>query len=125
VDLDAHVRRVTEAYRLRRDAMVRTLRREMPPGVGFSLPSGGLFLWLELPEGTDARVLLRRCLERGVAFVAGGGFFPNGGHSNTARLNFSCMPVERIEEGVRRMAGALRELLSEREAAPLETAAAV
>lgn len=123
-DLDAHVGRIVAAYRMRRDAMVRALEREMPPGVRFSRPSGGLFLWLELPQGTDARVLLRRCLERGVAFVAGEGFFPNGGHANTARLNFSCMPVERIEEGVRRIAGALRDLLAETGAAPPVEAAA-
>ncbi len=112
-DLDAHVARVAAAYRLRRDAMVHALEREMPSGVRFSRPSGGLFLWLELPAGVDARVLLGRCIERGVAFVPGEGFFPNGGHANTARLNFSGLPVDRIEEGVRRIAGALRELLAE------------
>jgi DNA-binding transcriptional MocR family regulator len=56
-----------------------------------------------------------------VAFVPGGSFFPNGGHENTMRLNFSNMPEERIEEGVRRIGAVLRELLGQGEAdAPLE-----
>jgi len=124
VDLAPQLRRITDAYRVRRDAMVRALAREMPAGVRFSRPSGGLFLWLELPKGVDARELLRRCIERGVAFVAGEGFFPNGGHANTARLNFSCMPVDRIEDGVRRIGDALRDLLAESAGSDVEIGAA-
>ena len=51
-----------------------------------------------------------RALERDVAFVPGGSFFPNGGHENTLRLNFSNMPEERIAEGIARLGGVLREL---------------
>ena len=56
------------------------------------------------------------CLERHVAFVPGGSFFPNGGHENTMRLNFSNMPADRIEEGVRRLGAVLREFLARGEA---------
>jgi DNA-binding transcriptional MocR family regulator len=111
-DLDEDIRRITALYRERRDAMVGALEREMPEGVRFTRPSGGLFLWVELPDGISARALLERCLERQVAFVPGGAFFPSGGHENTLRLNFSNAPVPRIEEGVRRIAAALRDLLS-------------
>jgi 2-aminoadipate transaminase len=112
-DLDANLVRVREAYRRRRDAMVRALEREMPPGVRFTRPSGGLFLWVELPGQLDAREVLVACLERDVAFVPGGSFFPNGGHENTLRLNYSNMPEERIEEGIRRLGTVLRELLGD------------
>jgi 2-aminoadipate transaminase len=111
-DLDANLARVREAYRARRNAMVRALEREMPPDVRFTRPSGGLFLWVELPEGVDTRKLLEVCLTHDVAFVPGEPFFPNGGHANTLRLNYSNMPEARIEEGVRRLAAALRELLA-------------
>jgi 2-aminoadipate transaminase len=111
-DLDANLVRVREAYRARRAAMVRALEREMPAGVRFTRPAGGLFLWVELPSGVDARRLLEVCLAHDVAFVPGESFFPNGGHANTLRLNYSNMPEERIEEGVRRLAAALRDLLS-------------
>jgi 2-aminoadipate transaminase len=111
-DLDANLARIREAYRARRNAMVRALEREMPPDVRFTRPSGGLFLWVELPDGIDARHLLDVCLAHDVAFVPGEPFFPNGGHTNTLRLNFSNMPEQRIAEGVRRLAAALRELLA-------------
>jgi len=111
-DLDANLARVREAYRARRNAMVGALEREMPPGVSFTRPSGGLFLWVELPSGIDSRRLLEVCLAHDVAFVPGDSFFPTGGHANTLRLNYSNMPEERIEEGVRRLAAALRDLLA-------------
>jgi len=116
------IARIVALYRSRRDAMLRALEREMPPGVRFTRPEGGLFLWVELPAGIDARVLLARCMEAGVAFVPGEGFYPNGGHANTLRLNFSNMSEERIEEGIRRMGVALRGLLANRAAERVEEA---
>jgi DNA-binding transcriptional MocR family regulator len=62
---------------------------------------------MTLPDKLSARTLLDECVRRNVAFVPGGAFYPNGGHENTLRLNYSNMPIERIREGVRRLAGAL------------------
>lgn len=112
-DIDANLRRIRDVYRARRDAMVGALERELPAEARFTRPLGGLFCWVELPPAVDARTLLERCLARGVAFVPGGSFFPNGGHENTLRLNFSNMPEERIAEGVRRLGAALREMLAQ------------
>jgi DNA-binding transcriptional MocR family regulator len=112
-DLDAAIGRIRELYRRRRDVMVAALERELPAGIRFTRPSGGLFLWVELPQHLSGRDLLVRCLEHDVAFVPGGSFFPNGGHENTLRLNFSAMPEPRIEEGVRRLARAIREMLAD------------
>lgn len=112
-DIDTAIERIRDLYRRRRDAMIAALEREMPAGVRFTRPEGGLFVWVELPEAADARRLLAGCLEREVAFVPGDCFFPAGGHENTLRLNFSNMPEERIAEGIARMAEALRALLAE------------
>jgi len=109
-DIDASIARIREVYRRRRDAMLRALEAQCPPGVGWTHPRGGLFLWVTLPEGVSARDALRRALEQDVAFVPGGSFYPDGGHENTLRLNFSNMPEERITEGVRRLGAVLREL---------------
>lgn len=109
-DIDANVDRIRDVYRQRRAAMTRALEREMPEGVTFSRPQGGLFLWVELPESLDARQLLSRCLQQEVAFVPGGAFYPNGGRENAFRLNFSNMPIERIEEGIRRIGRCIREM---------------
>jgi len=106
------IARAREIYRRRRDAMVSALDRELTPDCRRTHPCGGLFVWVEFPPTVNARDLLARCLEQNVAFVPGGGFFPNGGHENTARLNFSNMPNDQIEEGVRRLAASLRRELA-------------
>jgi len=124
-DLNADIRRIREVYRRRRDAMIGALERELPAGVSFTRPGGGLFLWAEGPAWLDARELLARSLERQVAFVPGGAFFPNGGHENTLRLNFSAMPEERIAEGIRRLAGVVRAALERPGDQPDRPAAAV
>jgi len=115
-DLDAHIARIRDVYHRRCRAMLAALDEHLPQGVRFTRPVGGLFLWVELPEGTDARALLEQCLEENVAFVPGGAFFANGGHENTLRLNFSAMPEERISEGIRRFGRVLAAALEPVEA---------
>jgi 2-aminoadipate transaminase len=110
-DIDANIARIREVYRRRRDAMVAAIDSEFPAGLRFTRPQGGLFLWVELPAGTDARKILAASLEKQVAFVPGGSFFPNGGKENAFRLNYSNMPEERIVEGIRRLGAVLRAFL--------------
>lgn len=114
-DLDADIARILPVYRERRDAMLAALDAAMPPGVTWTRPSGGLFVWMTLPEGLSARTLLDECVRQNVAFVPGGAFYPNGDHENTLRLNYSNMPVERIREGVRRLAAALEREMARAE----------
>ena len=106
--LDENLRRIREVYRRRRDAMLAAIDRTFPAGVRITRPRGGLFLWVELPEWCDATELLARSVEQRVAFVPGSSFFPNGGHENTCRLNFSHEPCHRIRQGVERLATILK-----------------
>lgn len=108
--LERHLRRIRDTYRERRDAMLHALEHEMPAGTRFTRPAGGLFVWIEFPAGVDARELLKRCLQRKVAFVPGDAFFPNERRRNTARLNFSNVAPERIREGIRRVAVELKQM---------------
>lgn len=117
-DFEGRLRRIRDTYKFRRDAMLAALEEEMPEGVTFTRPQGGMFLWLTLPEGIDGHALLARCLEQNVAFVPGAAFFAHPGHGNTARLNYSNMPPERIREGIRRFAEVLRTMLAEKRPAP-------
>ncbi len=110
-DIDAHIRTIRAVYKLRRDLMVKMMESEFPQGIAFTRPQGGLFAWVELPAHVNARDVLIKSLEEKVAFVPGGSFFPNGGHENTLRLNFSNMPENRIEEGMRRLAKVLRTFI--------------
>ena len=106
--LDRNIQGVIDLYRKRRDVMLHAMEAEFPDGITWTRPEGGMFLWVTLPEHLNARELLEQCLKEDVAFVPGGPFFPNGGHENTLRMNYSTSNAERIEEGVKRMAKVLR-----------------
>lgn len=107
-DLDEHVEKIKDVYRKRRDVMLKTMEETFPKEVKFTHPEGGLFTWCVLPEYMDAKVLAKQCLEKKVAYVPGGSFFPNGGKENHFRLNYSCMPEDKIKEGITRIAEVLK-----------------
>ena len=81
----------------------------MPEGVSWTHPEGGLFLFLTMPEGFDAVRFYDRALTAGVAYVAGEFFHPDRCGKNTMRMNFSFMTPDRIAEGVKLLAGLLKE----------------
>jgi 2-aminoadipate transaminase len=92
-------------YRTKRDVMLHALAREMPDGVTWTRPAGGLFLWIRLPEGMDTETLLPLAVEEeGVAYVVGSGFHADGGGRNALRVNFSFPSEAEINEGIRRLA---------------------
>ncbi|WP_407838719.1 PLP-dependent aminotransferase family protein [Streptomyces sp. DSM 116496] len=104
VDLDAHVARVRDAYRIRRDALLAGLAGALPAGSTWNRPEGGMFVWARLPEGHDATALLRAAASRGVAFVPGAPFFAAAPDPRTLRLSFTTHTPEEIAEGLRRLA---------------------
>jgi 2-aminoadipate transaminase len=105
-DAAAHVQTIRSAYGSRRDVMLRALEGAFPPGVTWTRPDGGMFLWATLPPIVDTTLLLEEALRRRVAFVPGEPFFPDGDVSNCLRLNFSNSRPEQIETGIARL-GAL------------------
>jgi len=112
-DLDTHIRRITGLYKERRDRMMIAIDREFPKEVHYEVPRGGLFIWLELPEGKDSRELLRRALAEKVAFIPGGSFYPSGVKNNELRLNFSNMALEDIDKGMAILGRLTKEYLAE------------
>lgn len=106
-DFEANIQKIIKVYRSRRNTMVAALAEMLPAGVTYTRPQGGLFLWLELPKQLKAVELLQKCLLNDVAFVPGDSFFPNGGVTNTLRLNYSNMPEDKIREGIKRLSGAI------------------
>ena len=95
----------TTPLRQRRDALVAALGAHLPEA-RFVVPEGGYFLWLDLPYGHDTRAALEAAKHDGATFVAGPDFMLAGGRSSL-RLSFAGVPVERIDEGVARIAAAL------------------
>jgi 2-aminoadipate transaminase len=98
---ESNVARVSDLLRVRRDAMLEALDRELAgSGATWSRPQGGYFVWLELP-GVDGAALLERATAAGVTFVPGTDF---GGAPSTARLAYSFVSPDEIGEGVARLA---------------------
>jgi GntR family transcriptional regulator/MocR family aminotransferase len=103
-----HLRRTVRLYRRRRDAMLQALRRHLP-FLELSPPRGGLFIWAKLPGGLSSRRLLPVAREAGVEFAAGSRFFPDPREGDGfLRLNFAMHEPGIVDEGVRRLARALR-----------------
>lgn len=107
-DLDAHLARVTEVYRERRDAMYQALRDVLPEGARLTRPQGGMFLWANLQDGSDTATGLPAAVERGVAYVPGWPFYATDPDRSTMRLSFVTNPPDVIAEGIGRLAAALR-----------------
>jgi DNA-binding transcriptional MocR family regulator len=83
--------------------------QEHLPEARYTLPEGGYFMWVELPDGTDVSALFAAASERGVQFVKGTDFLLEGGE-NTLRLAYSGVTNDRIDEGIKRLADAYRSL---------------
>jgi 2-aminoadipate transaminase len=96
-------------YQEKRVAMEHALRREMASGVTWPAPRGGFFLWASFAGEFNTDDLLERAIAHKVVYVAGSAFFVDGRKSNVARLSFSAPSPARIDEGVKRLAAALRE----------------
>lgn len=105
-DLDAHIARVIDAYRGRRDAMVEGLRAVLPDGAAVNSPEGGMFLWARLGGSVDTAEVLPRALEEGVAYVPGWPFYAADPDRSTMRLSYVTNTPEVIAEGLARMARA-------------------
>ena len=106
--MDGAIATVKNALRERRDTLVAALRRELPEAK-FAPPQGGYFMWVELPEAVDVAELEKAAAERGVLFVKGTDFLLEGGQ-NTLRLAFSGVTPEQIDEGITKLAEAVRSL---------------
>lgn len=111
-DLDAHIERARAIYDVKRRKMLDCLAAKMPEGVTYSNPDGGLFLWLDLPEGYDGKVLAAMCIERKLAIVPGCSFMLDDTiPCRGVRLNYSMPSEEQIEEGTTILAVCVKQYL--------------
>jgi 2-aminoadipate transaminase len=113
--LPAQIETLRTEYRLRRDVMLRALTENFPDEACWTKPDCGFFVWVELPSAVDVDELFRRALEdEHVAFIPGYAFSVNNKRppSPGIRLNFSHPTAARIEEGIPRLARALKAVMS-------------
>lgn len=106
--LPDHIRTICADYGEKMRQMLDALSG-FPEGIRYTRPEGGLFIWAELPEGTDAVSLLQQAVEKKVAYVPGTYFFADGGHTNTLRLNFSNSSKDQIHAGMAALGNIIRE----------------
>ncbi len=106
--LRSYVQGVSRRCRERRDAMLLALETHLPAGARWTVPDGGVYLWVRLPEGVAASALYAAALARGVVVAPGGAYFPDGGGEPFIALNFAAQPPERIVEGIARLGAAVR-----------------
>jgi DNA-binding transcriptional MocR family regulator len=102
-----HLSSLRTGLRERRDALLAALELHLP-GLQWSVPSGGLHLWLQLPDGTDEAGLTAAATARDVVVHPGRPWFPAEPPGQFLRLSFGGLPVELADEGVKRLADALQ-----------------
>jgi DNA-binding transcriptional MocR family regulator len=104
--IDASIATVKAALAGRVKRLTDALSRELPEA-RFQAPEGGYFMWVELAEGTEVDRVFEEANARGVAFVKGTDFLLEGGE-NTLRLAYSGVTEDEIDEGVSRLAEAVK-----------------
>jgi 2-aminoadipate transaminase len=113
-DLSARIQRLGQVYGKRRDAMLEALQKHFPAGSCWREPVSGFFVWVELPEPVDMRVLVKTAIEtEGVGFIPGQAFAVNQTSelSTSLRLNFSNNSPEKIDEAITRLSRAVERSL--------------
>lgn len=108
-NINEHVLMLRKEYTKRLNVALEMIKQYFPADVKYTQPKGGLFIWVELPEGIDTTELLGKCLEKKIAFVPGETFFIDPGHKNCLRLNFSNMPEERLRIGFKTLGELMRD----------------
>ena len=106
--IDRSIETVKNALEERVALLTAALEREIPDAK-FQAPDGGYFMWVELPEGTSVAELFEAAAARGVQFVKGSDFLLEGGE-NALRLAYSGVTADEIDEGITRLAEALKTL---------------
>ncbi len=99
------------SYKERRDAMLTALTEHLP-GLHWTVPNGGFYVWLTMPSHLDSKAMLPRAVKELVAYTPGTAFFADGGGRNAMRLSFCYPTPEFIREGVRRLATVINGELS-------------
>ncbi len=105
---ESNLKKTIQLYKEKKDIMMKAFEKYMPEGVTWTKPEGGLFLFITLPEYMDSEILFQKAIKKKVAFVVGHAFYCNGKGRNTMRINFSYVPKDLSEIGVKRLAEVIR-----------------
>ena len=105
-----HIDDINGVQRTKRDAMLAALGESFGSVADWSRPDGGLYIWLQMPEGADMVAVHESALEAGVGYQPGVNFAPDGvSGRNYARLCFGYNTPEEIHDGIGRLAEVVGE----------------
>jgi len=107
--LDTQIQHIKQLYRHKRDVMIKALEDYFPKGAKWTVPGGGMFLWVTLPKNVNTRLMFKRAVAKKVAYVVGDAFYPDSSNYNSMRLNFSYSDDNVIIEGIKRLAEVIKE----------------
>ncbi len=110
--LDKQVVKIKKMYKQKRDIMLESLKKYFPKEAKWTVPEGGMFIWVTLPKKINANLMLQKSIAKKIAYVSGDAFYPDGGNYNSMRLNFSFSEDKIIKEGIRRLAEVIKDELS-------------
>jgi len=107
--LDTQIQQIKQLYRHKRDVMIKALEDYFPKGAKWTVPGGGMFLWVTLPKNVNTRLMFKRAVTKKVAYVVGDAFYPDSSNYNSMRLNFSYADDDVMREGIKRLAEVIKE----------------
>lgn len=110
-EYDAHLKKAREHYKVRRDTVIESLKKNMPEGVTWTKPNGGYHMWVELPRGYSSIALFLNAIEKGVSFSPGPMQDIDHRFINAFRLSYSGVTPEQIKTGIKALGEAVLELL--------------
>ncbi len=102
--IDPHIEKIKAIYRVKRDTMLAALDKYFPPGATWTRPEGGMFIWATLPDNIDTGLMIERAIENKVAYVIGAAFHADRSGKNCMRLNYTYATLDRIDEGIKKLA---------------------
>lgn len=109
--MNATINKAIDLYKIKNKLMLNTLKKEMPTGVSWSEPKGGMFLWLKLPQNIDAAEMIPLAVEKNIIYVTGSSFYCDKQEKNSLRLNYSFPTLYEIEKGIMNLSEVVKSLL--------------
>ena len=103
--LPDHLQKLKTAYAAKMNLMIDALNSSLGDKVRFNCPEGGMFLWANLQNHIDTKLLFDQAIARGVAFVPGAAFYQDNTVSHSMRLNFTNSNEAEILQGIERLTG--------------------
>lgn len=112
-DMDAHIERIRMIYKQKCHLMLDEMKKHFHPDVQYTIPTGGMFIWVTLPESVDMLTFVKKALEKNVAVVPGNAFLDDDmKECHSFRMNYSTPTNEKIKEGVKILGEITYEMLS-------------